>query len=242
MNLRILGKDGPYPKEGGATSGYLLTSTNATVVFELGSGTFSALSEYTDIWKIDALILSHFHFDHCCDAGVLGYALLRFAAAGKANLPLKIYCPATDSPLCEAIKSIKAFELISVADGDEVTIRDLTFKFYKVNHPVPCFGFKVTDGKRNFAYGGDSNECDNLEKLIDGSDLALLDGGFLEKDWSLQKPHLSVKRCADLAEKYGVKTIITHQCPDYDVFSVAEEMNKETDKCILAEKGKIYGI
>ena len=45
MNLRILGKDGPYPKEDGATSGYLLTSANATVVFELGSGTFSALSE-----------------------------------------------------------------------------------------------------------------------------------------------------------------------------------------------------
>ncbi len=43
MRVKVLGKYGPYPKNGGATSAYLLTSDSATVAFELGAGRLSDL-------------------------------------------------------------------------------------------------------------------------------------------------------------------------------------------------------
>ena len=117
MRVKVLGKYGPYPKNGGATSAYLLTSDSATVAFELGAGAFVRLINSADISKLDAIIISHFHFDHCSDVGVLGYYLLRLSAAGKVNLPVKLYCPESDSPLLIAFKNMKAFDVITVGDG-----------------------------------------------------------------------------------------------------------------------------
>lgn len=242
MRVKVLGKYGPYPKNGGATSAYLLTSDSATVAFELGAGAFVRLINSADISKLDAIIISHFHFDHCSDVGVLGYYLLRLSAAGKVNLHVKLYCPESDSPLLIAFKNMKAFDVITVGDGQEIRIKDLSLKFYSVNHPVPCLGFTAYDGSRTFAYGGDSNECENLERLVENADLALLDGGFLEKDWTNAKPHLSIIKCAGLAEKYSVKTIISHINPEYDEKDIISEAVSVCDNCLVAGEGESYEV
>ena len=45
MKLTVLGKYGPYPPVGGATSGYLLQSKNQNVLLDLGAGTLARLQE-----------------------------------------------------------------------------------------------------------------------------------------------------------------------------------------------------
>lgn len=242
MKVKVLGKYGPYPKSGGATSAYLLTSDSATVAFELGSGAFVRLINSVDVSDLDAIIISHFHFDHCSDIGVLSYYLLRLSIAGKVKLPVKLYCPECDSPLLAAFKNMKAFDVITVGDGQEIRLKDLSLKFYSVNHPVPCLGFTACDGVRTFAYGGDSNECKNLERSVENADLALLDGGFLEKDWTSTKPHLSIKKCAELAEKYSVKTVISHINPEYDEKDIIDEAITVCDMCLVAEEGETYEV
>ena len=242
MKLKILGKYGPYPQVGGATSAYAISDEHTTVAFEFGAGAFSRFVAYKNIDSLDALILSHFHFDHCSDVGVLGYALQRLAAKNEAIKPLKIYCPFSDSPLSLAIAGMNAFEIIRVSDGDRVRIGSFDVRFYSVNHPVPCLGFTVSDGNSVFAYGGDSNESVNLERLLENADLALLDGGFLDTDWSESKPHMSVKKCCELAEKYGVKAIITHINPEYNEKDVIEEIGAASRLCCIAEENEEYEI
>ena len=242
MNITICGKYGPYPKAGGATSSYLLSSDDALVAFEFGAGALSRLCEFSSIEKLDALVLSHFHFDHCSDAGVLGYALLRLYSLGRVNKPLKVYCPKDNSPLATAIKSMKAFECVELADGDEICVKDLKFRFYSVNHPVPCLGFRVTDGKKTFAYGGDSNVCDALNDGVKDADLALLDGGLLLRDWNEKKPHLSVKHCSELSAKHGVKTIITHLNPEYTQDEITGEIILGGGDCVIAREKHTYFV
>lgn len=242
MKLIVLGKYGPYPAAGGGTSAYLLKTEKTTVAFEFGSGAYSRLANVTDVNGLSALVLSHFHFDHVSDAGELGYAVQRFVASGKMSNPLPLYCPVTDAPLALAVKNSSAFSVNEVKNGDEIVIGDITFKFYAVNHPVPCLGFVATDGKSKFAYGGDSNECSALDELLSGVDTALLDGGFLEEDWSERKPHLSVRRCAEYAKKHSLKVIITHINPEYDEKSILAEAKSVYERCEIAEEGKIYEI
>ena len=141
-----------------------------------------------------------------------------------------------------AFKNMKAFDVITVGDGQEIRLKDLSLKFYSVNHPVPCLGFTACDGARTFAYGGDSNECKNLERSVENADLALLDGGFLEKDWTSAKPHLSIKKCAELAEKYSVKTVISHINPEYDEKDIIDEAITVCDMCLVAEEGETYEV
>lgn len=242
MRVTVLGKYGPYAKTGGATSSYLLTSDESTIAFEFGAGALSRLTSVTPIEKLDAVILSHFHFDHCSDLGTLGYALLRLYSSGRVSSPLKVYCPKDDSHLSKAIKAMSGFECVEVGDGDEIKIKDLTFKFFAVNHPVPCLGFRVSDGRRTFAYGGDSNVCANLDEIIRGADLALLDGGFKFADWNDKKPHLSVKHCSQLAEKHGVRTIITHINPEYSEGDLIAEIADGGGDCSLARENESYTV
>lgn len=242
MEISIFGKYGPYPPLNGATSSYVLRSKQATVAFEFGSGAFSRVNDRFPVENLSALILSHFHFDHCCDCGVLAYALLRFSAIGRSDKPLKLYCPKDNSPLSAAIKSSGAFDVVEVSDGEEIVVKDLKFKFYAVKHPVPCLGFRATDGEKTFAYGGDSNECPTLDKIVGGADLALLDGGLLTRDWNENKPHLSVKGCSELAAKYGVKAIITHINPEYDENEIRAEIASGGGDCVVAEQNKTYFV
>ena len=239
MKITVLGKYGPFPAKGGATSSYLLEN-KTLVAFEFGAGAYSKISAITDINNISALVLSHFHFDHCSDVGVLCYALQRFFAEGKRDKLLDVYCPNDNSPLFEAIKNMRAFNIHIVSDGDKVKIGDLEFEFHAVNHPVPCLGFIATDGVSHFVYGGDSNECENIDKMLADADLALLDGGLLERDYAPNKPHLSVKRVAMHAKKFNVKTIITHLNPEYQQEEMQTEANSIYSGCIFAEEGKSY--
>lgn len=242
MKITVSGKYGPFPAAGGATSSYLLSTDKTLVAFEFGAGAYSENSAKIDVNDISALILSHFHFDHCSDVGVLGYALQRFSAENKRDKPLDVYCPEDTSPLASAIKNMRAFNVHIVKDGDKIKVGDIEFEFYAVNHPVPCLGFVATDGISRFVYGGDTNECENLDKMLKNADLALLDGGLLERDYAPNKPHLSIKRVAAHAKKFNVKTIVTHLNPEYTTEEMQSEANSVYAGCVFAEEGKSYTV
>ena len=91
MKLHILGVSGPFPESGGATSGYLLESPGSLVQFDLGSGVLSRLTARTAPEQLTALFLSHWHFDHASDLGVLMYRLQALGAV------LPVYAPADES-------------------------------------------------------------------------------------------------------------------------------------------------
>lgn len=49
MKLTVLGNTGPYPKAGGACSGYLLENGDSKVVLDMGNGTLANLRTICDI-------------------------------------------------------------------------------------------------------------------------------------------------------------------------------------------------
>lgn len=51
-------------------------------------------------------------------------------------------------------------------DGEEFTIKHLTFRPIEVNHRVPCVGFVISDGRTSIALSGDTAEMDGFWKLV----------------------------------------------------------------------------
>ena len=71
MKLHLLGVNGPFPESKGATSGYLLQADSALIQLDLGSGVLARLTALAAPESLDALFLSHWHFDHTADVPVL---------------------------------------------------------------------------------------------------------------------------------------------------------------------------
>ena len=92
-----------------------------------------------------------------------------------------------------------------------------------------------------FAYTGDTNDFEGLSLFWKGADTVLADAAFLEKDWSAEKPHLSVLRCARYAAAAGARCLLTHINPAYP----EEEIRKEASlypQAEIAEEGRTYEV
>lgn len=235
MKLTVLGKYGPYPPINGATSGYLLQTDSANVLLDLGSGTLSRLKEKVGVKDISFIVFSHLHFDHVSDFGVLSYELSFSGRKDKVN----VYLPNFDCEVYSALSKISCFNLINVEEGKVYKQDGLEFSFYKMTHPVLSYGVKFYNGDKTFAYTGDTTLNDNLPSLLQGVDLAVVDGAFLEKDFISGKPHLSIKQASSLTA-YANKVIVSHISPSYSDEEVIKEITSVSKKAEIAIEKKTY--
>ena len=237
MKIKILGKYGPFATNGNSTSGYLVEANNNLALLDLGSGTVSKFLQNFCIDNLSFVFLSHLHFDHISDFGVLSYAInfLR-----KNNKKINLYLPNDNSKILEVLKGTDAFNLIFIEENKEYKDGDFSFYFCKMQHPVLTFGINLKANDKVFAYSGDTASTLGLDELTKNAHLFLCDGAFLENDYTENKPHLSVKKVCDYANLKGLKTIITHQNFAYLDSQVEGEIKRFSSFCQLAKEGKEY--
>lgn len=239
MRLTILGMNGPFPAAQGATSGYLLTGKKTQLALDLGSGTLSRLTALMPPEGLDALLLSHWHFDHCSDVLPL---LFRLQAC--ANQPLPVYAPVDEaSAVRQVVASSAAFQLHDIAPGDTVSVGEFTVQIFAARHPVPGVMYRITDGKRTLCYTGDTNTTPDLPAFADHADLLLADGLFPTESWNEDLPHLAAAQAAELAQTACARQlVITHLNPRIDAATLLGQARAFYPEARLAECGASYDI
>ena len=137
MRLTIIGNNGPYPASGGACSGYLLESDslNTAILIECGTGVLARLQEYTSLERLNAVVLSHLHYDHMSDMLPLHYAL-QFHPRKR---PLDVYAPAQPA----AVRALLSGNSTDVWPMREVTIGEMKLSFCPVRHPVETYAVSI---------------------------------------------------------------------------------------------------
>ena len=237
MEVTILGKYGPFATNGGSTSGYLVQSGNDYAMLDVGSGTVSKMLSLIDIKNLKFLFLSHLHYDHVSDIGVLSYAISFLKRGEKLN----VYYFDDNSEMSKLLKGFNCFNLIPFKEGETYFESSFTFSVYKMAHPVPSHGIKITNGTKTLSYTGDTTLNDNLDGLIKNSNLLIADSAFIKADYSPNKPHMSVSQVANLASKYKIKTILSHISYNYSDEEVLAEI-KNNKYTAIAIEGKTYNL
>lgn len=241
MKLTILGMNGPFPASGGATSGYLLTAQNAAIAIDMGTGTLAQLTARIAPESLSALLLSHWHYDHCSDV-----LPLIFRLEACAPKPLHIYAPVDENSLVrKAVQACARIVLHDVAPQTEFGIPNSEFRIaaFPARHPVPALMYRITDGSRTLCYTGDTNTVDSLVEFAQDADLLLADGLFPTAAWAEGKPHLSAAHAAQLAKDAGAKKlVITHLNPAIDPETLLKEARAVRIDSLLARIGDQYDI
>lgn len=219
MDLIVLGCNGPYPAAYGATAGYLARSQGgySFIALDMGSGVFSRIGKFCPPENISAIVLTHLHYDHIADMGVFNYYLEVLAKGGKPVQPIPCLVPPEPEKIAELQKAYPYFRFIGVYEGKKYILGDVSAEFLPLRHGVTNYGVRLTETKtdKKLVYSGDTNVCDNLEKLLENCDLWLGGAPFIGKEYPPEGGHLSAELLRQLAEKHNLRAVLTHLCPQH---------------------------
>ncbi|MBI1759066.1 MAG: MBL fold metallo-hydrolase [Actinobacteria bacterium] len=181
LALTVLGCAAAYPRPGEPCSGYLVSTVDARVWVDCGTGTFAALQQHIDPASLDAVWVSHLHPDHVADL----FAVFSWAVNTPDAPRLPVYGPpGWASRVAAALPSDDAHSLVhqtfavhELADGCTTEVGDLRLRSVAVDHSVPAFGLRAEHDGRVIAYSGDTGPCDALLTLADNADLLVCEAG-----------------------------------------------------------------
>lgn len=227
MKLTVLGWQGPVPGAMGACSGYLLEADSGeAIALDLGSGSLSRLMRIRKPESLSAIVLSHLHWDHISDMLPLGYL------AGANSVP--VYAQEGPAFARQALESV-GWQLRA---HEDCAVGPFRLRFLPARHPVAASCVRVECEGKVFIYTGDTNMLSGLTDFAAGADLLLADAGLIEADWAENKPHLSPRLCASLADECGAKKLIlTHLAAKNDPSDVYKEAAALRPDAIVAREG-----
>jgi ribonuclease BN (tRNA processing enzyme) len=225
VRLTVLGCSGSGPGPTSPASSYLVTAGATAVLLDLGNGGFGALLRHCDPWRLDAVVLTHLHADHCADMSNLVVHRRYDPSPPAAVVPLPVYAPPEAPSRLAAAYAASAQERASedlsdvlafrpVADG--ARIGDVTLRTARVEHPVTTYAVRVEHGGASVVYSGDTGPSTGLVDLARGADVLLCEASWphvLPGRWT-EPPrglHMSGRQAGEHAAAAGVgRLLLTH--------------------------------
>jgi ribonuclease BN (tRNA processing enzyme) len=233
MQLTVLGCRAGMPADGQPSSGYLVDTADARLLLDCGPGTAAALSAVAPASCLDAVVISHFHSDHCYDLLPIGKSLLsglvevqggpRLGGSGEFRaVPLYVPAgagelfekwsalfPVTTMPLLDRAFDV-AFDVHEYSPGESFAVGDCTVTPRELRHVLPNCGIRVEASSGTLAYTGDTGLTPALVDLAAGVDVLLAEATLAESDRS-EHGHLSGGDAGRVAAEAGVgELVLTH--------------------------------
>jgi len=263
--LTVLGCWSPYPRAGGACSGYLICFNNTNILLECGNGVFARLALLADFRFLDAVIISHLHPDHYMDIFCLRRAVEYAIRIGSMSSRLKLFLPGEPEQRYNEVSGFSgAFDIINIEDLPGSTVKrvrvsSLEVEFSPVKHKIRSYAasFAFNNTKHNIkrlVYSADTGYFEQLGDFATGADFFLCEASGLDKDLEfLGEFHLTARQAGMLAARAQVRQLaITHFFPEYDtgqLLAQAREGYREEcrdlpleERIISVKEGETYFI
>jgi ribonuclease BN (tRNA processing enzyme) len=220
MRLHVLGSSGGYPAPGNPNTGFLLEHGASRLWIDAGTGTFAALQRLTDFTRLDAVVISHLHPDHCADLYPLQVAL-RYRVEGALRVPL--YGP---PGTLEALGGLlgnggpaglgDTFPFRAVDAGDTVEVAGCRLQFLRTDHPGHTLAIRVESRNGAFTFSADTGPNADLAGFAKGCDLLVCEATYQEGKVGAPV-HLTACQAGETARLAGVRELaITHIWPTFD--------------------------
>ncbi|MBW7476800.1 MBL fold metallo-hydrolase [Paenibacillus oenotherae] len=212
MRLTLLGPWGAYPKAGEATAGYLIEHGGRNILIDCGSGVLAKLQQYKRLDELDAVYISHGHYDHVADLGCLQYACLIDTDLGRRSSVLPIHF-ASERDGRIPFQSMSGSEIRRIEAGQTATDSSgLSITFFKTFHGAYCLGMDIRVDGRKIVYTADTYYDESLIKHCADAEVLIAETSFYKEIRDAKKyGHMNTEDVGVLAREAGVgKVVLTH--------------------------------
>lgn len=226
MRLSVVGAGPAYTDRPAATgAAYLLRLDGASLLLDLGQGSFPRLAGLIDPATLEAVVISHLHPDHFIDLVALRHYLRwepprrRVRAIGPAGLDQRL-----DALHAEPGFSAAALDVEVLVEGRQ-NVGPFELQTVRVTHTDSSFGFRVSPssaiaGGREGAglvYSGDCGRAEDLDALARPGDTLLCEVSFGPGPVVPGAEHLDGPAVGDLARRVGAgRVLLTHLQMGFD--------------------------
>ena len=244
MELLVIGHTAPFPAPGLACPGYLVSEGGTRILVDGGCGVLERLLAVCPLEELTAVLVSHFHFDHCSDLYVLRYALDASRRQGSRTEPLPIFSPPEPAELAELLTYREATQRVTAIPGERVDLGEIHIRFLAADHTSPTLGMVLEGATGRLAYSGDCRWGESVLATAQGADLFLCEATFQdgEEDAASATGHLTARQAAMAAGRAGAsRLLLTHLPAAADRRISLEQAQAGADLTIeLAEAGRTY--
>jgi ribonuclease BN (tRNA processing enzyme) len=229
MKLTVLGGCGAFPAAGQGCSGYVLEQEGFQLLIDPGYATVPRLLEITPAERVDAVLVSHGHPDHCADLHPLLRArTLRDDPAGP--LPAHALPDALSKVLALDRPGMldDAYRLHEFTAGETLSIGPFEVHTWLLPHFVANVGTRLSAGGRTLAYTGDTGPSPDIAELARDADLFLAEATFPREVPADSARHLSsAEHAGQNAARAAVGSLLlTHLQPGSDPSIAHDEAAK----------------
>ena len=247
MHLRIIGSGDAFGSGGRHNTCFHLATAGRSVLIDCGASAPVALrAQGIDPNTIDAVVLSHLHGDHfggvpflMLDGQFLSRRERPILFAGppgtrdRINAAMEVFYPNSTKTKYRFPWSVQ-----EIAVGEPTDVLGLKVTSTEVIHSsgAPSTALRISDGKRTFAYSGDTQWTDALLTVAAGADLFIVECYDYDREltghmnWALLK-----QRLADFKAR---RVMLTHMNPS--MLSRVEEARAAG--VLVAEDGLVLDL
>lgn len=244
MKIEVLGFWGGYPKNGEATSGYLITTDAGQILLDCGSGIMSELSLKSNVEQLSAIIITHLHHDHIADVGIAQYAMVGALRNKRVMNKLELYAPTEPAKICEYIQSSQT-NFHSINNRKQIEISGMKISFCKVSHTIPCYAVKIEYNGKSFVYSADTAYDTNLIEFAKDVDLFLCEATICEgSTHTIGLGHMDAYEAGEIAKLANVKRLVLTHLPHDGDFALMKKQAKEifARKVSLANENRYFEL
>lgn len=179
MKITVLGSCGAWPAAGEACSGFLVEHDDFRLLVDAGYATLPRLLQHTPAERIDAVLISHGHPDHCADLNPLLRA--RTLRPDRPE-PLPVHAPpgALDAVLTldEPGMLDDSYVLREMDIGASFEAGPFSVATRLLPHWLPNAGMRISADGKTLAYTGDTGPTPEVVTLAREADLLIAEATY----------------------------------------------------------------
>jgi ribonuclease BN (tRNA processing enzyme) len=219
LQLTVLGSGTAVPVPDRFPAGYLVAAGERHLLVDCGPGILRRLAQAgVTLDRLDAVLLTHYHTDHCADLAALLFALRSPHFAGRA--PMHVFGAPGLARLVETLTAAwpwlapRGYELVlHEVTGGSFAAAGIDVTAVPIRHTAQSLGYRIAHAGASLAFSGDADECDELVELAHGTDVFVCEAAT--PDGQKLDGHLTPSLTARYAARAGTKRLVlTHFYPE----------------------------